>query len=172
MKFVVSRKGACSFCPRNDSESSAYAGVTGRKERVCGMCLGLYLTILRRHDEGENEKQLVEQLARVERRFGIVNRAMQTVLSGGGFDKVAVFRELIGADKNPEEIGAYLEAGRSGRSCSVGTGGRDPVAKRTCSFCDSPRDNVLYLYIRREGAICVRCIDDATAAVVATTVTT
>jgi hypothetical protein len=167
MRFIVSCVGTCSFCPRIDGMASAFAGVADRNERICGICLGLHLTLLRKHDERADERELVDQLARIEPKFGVYKRVWQTVRDGGPFDRVDIFRQLSGSDKKPEEIRAYLEGGRSNRVCSVDTGRGEWVVQGMCSFCNAPRDKVLELYTAPRGVICDRCLGDASAAVVA-----
>jgi hypothetical protein len=153
---------------------SFFAGIASRVHRICTTCLGVCLDITCEYDKREERSAVAAELARFEPQIDIDPRIIEKLKSGDVDGVVSLLRELGHGDVDPNDVRILMGVMRVGGhgSCGIPSGRRGVAAADACSFCDSPRSEVAAAVEARGVTICDRCVDDASADVLAALGTT
>lgn len=150
-RFVLGFSGSCSFCGKRHGQVRALAGVVGRPQRICDVCVGLCLEIIGEESARDRSESGVLGAAGVEDlihrvALGLSRRVPDPPDPRALSDALRELRQEVAAGVEPWSQ-------RNTRPCSF-----DQFA---CSFCDVGRRDAWKLISGPRVFVCDVCAADA-----------
>ncbi|MCB9688031.1 MAG: hypothetical protein H6738_17815 [Alphaproteobacteria bacterium] len=150
--MVLKLGGACSFCHRPGSATTALAGLAGRSVRICTQCVTLCLEICSEPPRVPDPKAAPRQAA-MQRAWPAARQEAETGAPGW---EARAREALEMVELGPEEVDRLI-ARLSAPPAPLPV----PVAPLACSFCDKTQRQVRNLIAGPEVYVCDECTTDA-----------